>query len=157
MLEAIPISAFNFLYLPPISKDNFVVIIVDDGSKNSLSSNLQEYDLDIRKYFHDTNLGLPAALNTALYNISTRFFVRLDADDYVHSKFLEILLLKFELDPETFAVSVDYKLVDELENTIAVRNSDEYPIGCGIAFRTEILRNIGLTCLSIRSLNRGSH
>ena len=126
-----------------ISKEKFVVIIVDDGSKNSLKNNLQEYDFDIKSFYHDSNKGLPAALNTALYNISTRYFVRLDADDYVHANFLEILLLKFELDPETFAVSVDYKLVDELENTISVQSSSEYPIGCGIAFRTEILRNIG--------------
>lgn len=127
-----------------MDKGNFKVIIVDDGSEEpvTVKSSLYEFTIDI--FRHDKNYGLPTALNTALKNVETRFFVRIDSDDYVHRSFLTVLRLKFELEADTKVVALDYAKVDENENLIAIYSCDEFPIGCAIMFRTEIIKVTGL-------------
>ena len=127
-----------------ISKSIFKVIIIDDGSKDSPIAIIDEFlDLNVQFISHDTNKGLPAALNTGLSNSRSRYFVRVDADDYVHKGFLISMLWAFENNPETYAVAVDYKKVDELENVLSYHKARTDPIGCGIMFRRVILDVIG--------------
>jgi len=126
-----------------IGLNEFRVIIVDDGSKVPLEILDTDYDLDIQLIRHPVNKGLPSALNTALQKANSRFFVRLDSDDYVHKNFLEVLKLKFILEPSTIAAAVDYILVDDFENILSFEDSTKNPIGCGIMFRSELLNQIG--------------
>lgn len=127
-----------------MDKDNFRAIIVDDGSHDPVSIDSEMYDFKIDIYRHNKNLGLPSALNTALKNTNTRFFVRIDSDDYVHKSFLKVLKLKFEVEPNVKVVALDYIKVDQTEKVIGIFSCDEHPIGCGIMFRTEIIKVIGM-------------
>ena len=126
-----------------MDKNNFKVIVVDDGSKQPISINHNEYEFKITLLMHKKNLGLPAALNTALKEVNTRFFVRIDSDDYVHKLFLTVLRLKFELDSNSMAASVDYIKVNQTEQLIGIFSSETNPIGCGIMFKTEIIKIVG--------------
>ena len=127
-----------------IPKSMFRAVIIDDGSTKSPMDVVEEFtDLNIQFFSHDINKGLPAALNTGLSNSRSRYFVRLDADDYVHSGFLASMLWAFENNPKTYAVAVDYKKVDELENVLSYHSARDEPIGCGIMFRRVILDTIG--------------
>ena len=127
-----------------LDPDHFQVIIVDDGSDESIELDSSFYDYKIHLFRHPENLGLPSALNTALSHTSTRYFVRLDSDDYVHQDFLRVLLLKFQLDQTTVAASVDYIKVDKMEQQLGIFSFEKDPIGCAVMFKTEVIRQIGM-------------
>ena len=128
-----------------LDKELFTVIIVDDGSKDPVPDMREMFPkLNLTQKRHPKNLGLPSALNTALNLGSSRYFVRVDADDFVHSRFLDVLLLAHQNKPDAVAMAVDYKRVDEFENVLSYHSAEAEPIGCGIMFRRDILDSIGV-------------
>lgn len=139
------LRCLNSLDNQKLDRDWFKVIVVDDGSQDPITLDIFEgYNLNIILDTHERNKGLPSALNTALSLSNSRYFVRIDSDDYVHEMFLTCLLLAFSCDHSTVAVACDYKLVDEYENHIKNQSFREKPIGCGIMFKRIILQKIGL-------------
>lgn len=124
--------------------NNFEIILVDDGSTDSSNKIYQAFSDEIRVIKHKKNLGLPTALNTGIKKAKGRFLVRVDSDDYVNSEFLQILFLFISENPDYDAVSCDYLLVDDKEQTIKRVNCLKNPIGCGIMFKTNHLIEIGL-------------
>ena len=111
------IRCLNSLDNQKLEKSLFKVVIVDDGSASPVSKDAwNRFDLNVVFKRHQKNAGLPSALNTALKISNSRYFVRVDSDDYVHEMFLSCLLLAFSCDNSTFAAAVDYKMVDELEH-----------------------------------------
>jgi len=136
-----------------LSKKFFDHIIIDDCSDKPLTrkAGANEYNhLTIVR--HDSNMGLPSALNTGLEHTNTRYFVRLDADDYMHRLCLEALYETMYLISEVgvksagsgyVGVSCDYKTVDNEENTISLCSAESEPIGCGIIFKTDVVKSIG--------------
>ena len=85
---------------------------------------------------------MPFTLNNGL-KAKGRFVIRVDADDYVHSQYLNIMSLFLSLNDHFDAVACDYHLVDDDEN-IMKTVTDEEPIGCGIMFRMHQIIDIGL-------------
>ena len=127
-----------------IGINNFEIILVDDGSTDSSNKIYQAFSDEIRVIKHKKNLGLPTSLNTGIKNAKGRFLVRVDSDDYVNSEFLQILFLFMSENPDYDAVSCDYLLVDDKEQTLKRVNCLKNPIGCGIMFKTNHLIEIGL-------------
>jgi glycosyltransferase involved in cell wall biosynthesis len=127
-----------------LDSNRFQVIIVDDGSDKNIELDPNLYEFKIHLFRHPRNLGLPSALNTGLSNTSTRYFVRLDSDDYVHQDFLRVLLLKFQLDQKTVAASVDYIKVDQMERQLGIFSFEKDPIGCAVMFKTEVIKQVGM-------------
>ena len=77
---------------------DFELLLVDDGSKDSSGDICDEYaqqDPRIR-VFHQTNQGQAAARNHALdwvfANSDSEYISFVDSDDWVHPKYLELLL-----------------------------------------------------------------
>ena len=126
-----------------IEKSEFKIILVDDGSSEKLKIPNLDKNLELHVLTHSENRGLPVALNTALKNCETQFFVRVDSDDFVHERFLELLLFKMINSPGLIGASCDYWSVDKYENRLEEHNAIEDPIGCGIIFKTEILNQAG--------------
>ena len=118
--------------------------MVDDGSTDSTKKIYEAFSDEIKIIKHKKNLGLPTALNTGIKNVKGRFLVRVDSDDYVNSEFLQILFLFISENPNYDAVSCDYLLVDDKEQTIKRYDCLKDPIGCGIMFKTDHLIEIGL-------------
>ena len=131
------------LEVQSIKKSDFKIILVDDGSIEKLKIPNLDENLELIVLNHPENLGLPAALNTALKNCGTQYFVRVDSDDFVHERFLEFLLFKMINSPGLIGAACDYWSVDKYENRIEEHNAMEDPIGCGIIFKTEILSQVG--------------
>ena len=127
-----------------IGINNFEIILVDDGSTDSSNKIYQAFSDEIRVIKHIKILGLPTALNTGIIKAKGRFLVRVDSDDYVNSEFLQILFLFMSENPDYDAVSCDYLLVDDKEQTLKRVNCLKNPIGCGIMFKTNHLLEIGL-------------
>ena len=125
-------------------KEKYEVIVVNDGSTDDTAKVLETYSKDIKIINHENKMGLSAALNTGIRTARGQYIVRLDADDYVHSSYINILRSFLEQNKHMDAVACDYILVDDNEIEIGRKNCLEYPIGCGIMFRIEHLVQIGL-------------
>jgi len=124
--------------------DEFEVIIVNDNPDESLDDicSIVEPHLNIRLINNKENIGLPASLNKTLNQSLGRYFVRIDADDYVSKHFLQSLSLFLDMNRKYQAVACDYKKVDEVGNTLGAYNFSDEPVACGIMFTYESLCGI---------------
>ena len=125
-------------------KDQFEVIVVDDGSTDHSREIIDGFGAEITRIFHETNKGLPTARNNGIKKAKARYIVQLDSDDYINEELINIEHLHLAMNPEWGAVACDYIEVDEDEKQIARKFADHHPIACGIMFRKEYLIEIGL-------------
>jgi len=125
-------------------RDEFEVIVVDDGSSDNSRKIIESFGTEIIPIFHPQNLGLPSARNNGIRKARGRFVVHLDSDDYIHEDLIHIENLHLALNAEWGAVACDYVEIDEHEAHIARRKVEDHPIACGIMFRKDGLIDIGL-------------
>lgn len=125
-------------------RDEFEIIVVDDGSTDRTPYALELFGTDITVVALPSNQGLPAALNAGIQATRSPFIVRVDADDYVNANFLPFLA-SFLIENDTMdSVACDYWLVDDEEQWLDRVNCVDRPIACGIMFRVAQLMEIGL-------------
>ena len=98
---------------------------------------------DIKIINNETKLGLPASLNKAI-KVKSKYFIRVDSDDYVNSRFLEYLCFYLSENIDIDAVACDYLTVNDNETVIERKNCLHEPIACGILFKTDQIINLGL-------------
>ena len=125
-------------------REAYEVVVIDDGSSDGTGHVLDLHRENIRTLRNSVNAGLPTALNMGIRSSSSQFTVRVDSDDYVHAEFIRVLYTFLEQNQYMDAVACDYFLVDDSETVLERRNCDNYPIACGIMFRTDQLINLGL-------------
>ena len=125
-------------------KDDYEIIVVDDGSTDHTERILESFGDWIKVITLKEHKGLPYACNEGIRKALGRYIVRVDADDYVHEDLLRVENLYLSLNPEIDAVACDYYLVGENERHIARENVDTGPIACGIMFKKDNLVAIGL-------------
>ena len=125
-------------------RQNYEIIVVDDSSKDRTKYGLELFKDEVRIIQHSERLGVAASVNTGIRASRGQFVVRIDADDYVHTEYLNILSLYLKMNSDFDAVACDYLLVDDQEIVLERVNCMERPIACGIMFRIEKLIDIGL-------------
>jgi glycosyltransferase involved in cell wall biosynthesis len=135
-------------------KNKFQIVIVNDDPSESLDDVIdifKEY-LNIKLINNKKNIGLPSSLNKILKLSVSKYFVRVDSDDYVSSDFLYILssFLNSSTGPRVLNSSCDYQAVScdyfkvNGEGVILSRHDVESEfIACGIMFTYESLANLG--------------
>lgn len=133
-----------------LSSDLYEVIVVDDCSTDKTSYALELFYDAIKCITNDSNIGLPASLNKALRLARGEFIVRVDSDDYVNKHFLNILYLFITTNCSYDAYACDYLLVDNDENVIGKSNCMDEPIACGIIFKLDDIKSVGLYDESFR-------
>ena len=98
------------------------------------------------------NLGLPTSLNKILKASMSRYFVRVDCDDYVSSHFLSTLsnFLYYNSGPRVMntecnyqAVACDYFKVNETAELLSRHSAEEEFLANGIMYTYESLANLG--------------
>ena len=129
-----------------INKNDYEVIIVNDGSKDNTKKILKKLkDLEYLKIINnEKNIGLSKSINKAIKMSTGRYIVRVDSDDYVARNFIYLLKLFLDKNNEYQAVAADYYRVTSDEKVIDKNNSSLNEIACGIMFRKEALIGIGM-------------
>lgn len=130
------------------------VICVDDGSSDSTTSIIEQYMKNYSniRLFKNKHAGVSVARNTALANITGRYFTFVDSDDLFVQGAIDKFIskkLKFDVlftDVKNLENEVCYRKISEREKLEVFKNNfgiGEYRIHPGIAgkfFRTEFVR-----------------
>lgn len=125
-------------------RDEFEVIVVDDGSTDHSRAIIRDFGDEVIPIFHKRNRGLPIARNSGTRKARGRFVLHLDSDDYMHDDLLYMTYQHLALNPEWGAAACDYYIVDTLERQLERRSAEKHPLACGVLFRKELLMRIGL-------------
>lgn len=92
---------------------DFELFIIDDGSVDRSREIIERYRGDPRiKIVFQQNKGLNATNNVAMNMASGKYFMRLDADDFVDTRALEIMTGVMEADPDLGLIFPDYYYID---------------------------------------------
>lgn len=127
-----------------IETTRYEIIVVDDGSSDDSLDHLKVFREHINIIPLEKNFGLSYAANIGMKSAKSRYIVRVDSDDFVHSSFLSTLLLGFELHGQDYdAISCDYVKVSPNGEVIGYGDAENEPIACGIAFKADILEVLG--------------
>jgi len=127
-----------------IPDDNYEIIVINDGSADRTAYALELFYDAIQIIDNESNIGLSASLNRGIQAAQAPYVVRVDADDFVNSNFINFLHFFLETNPYADAVACDYLLLDDAENVVERVDCVEKPIACGIMFRKQHLLEIGL-------------
>ena len=93
---------------------DFELIIIDDGSTDDSRTILERYETSEGIFIiRQENKGLIAANNIAVKVARGNYIMRLDADDYLDPRALEIMVSTLERDPQAALVFPDYYEVDD--------------------------------------------
>lgn len=124
-----------------LPKEDIEVIVVDDGSTDNSKRVIESYIPEVRAIYHDSQKGLPAAINTGIRASRGPYILRVDADDWLDSHAAFILSYFLDHYKEIGFVWPDYYTYDEYER-VTGRISE--PQGAGIMFRKQLLVEVGL-------------
>ena len=141
------------LSVQTLDKDRYEVVVVNDDPSERLDDIIDIFKphMNIRLIENDKNIGLPSSLNKILKTSISRYFVRVDCDDYASSHFLYVLSKFLEsntgsrrlnADCDYQAVACDYFKVDDTAGVLSRHNSEEEFIACGIMYTYESISNL---------------
>lgn len=139
------------------TRDDWELIIVDDGSSDETWTIAMEYagryPDKIEAILHEEPKGLQASANEALERARGKYFMRLDADDYLDENALLVMTHCLERDRDLALVYPNYFYVDELGNHLGVEQrkqvGDEVELldlpahGACTLVRTRVLKSVG--------------
>lgn len=136
------------------SFDDWELIIIDDGSTDNSREIIQRYQNRSKTYIaFQHNRGLNKTGNVAAKLARGKYIVRLDADDYMSSHALKIMVHEMEANQQLAMVFSDYYLIDESDNVIGQMRRHDFEKGVSLydqpahgactLFRKSILQEIG--------------
>lgn len=135
---------------------DFEVIIVDDGSTDNSPQICDEYQSEDNRFkvIHKSNGGLVSARKTGAKEVSGKYIINIDSDDYIEENLLEELFKAVGLSQPDF-IAYGYKNVDQDGKLVSERIND-IPIGLYKEEDLERLKSTYLYDKKRRGLNGGS-
>ncbi len=137
-------SAINSALNQDYPKEQYEVLVINDGSTDDTGAILTKFERDVRILRQD-NAGLPKTCNRGIKEAQGDYFIRLDSDDFFDTKILSYEAPVLDSNSDVAAVFSDRSLViDSQKEVISLSGNDIYEmIACGVMMRTEQLREIG--------------
>lgn len=136
---------------------DFELSIIDDGSTDGSREIIREYaDHEKTRVIFQENKGLNQSINVALKAARGKYVMRLDADDYLDSNALLVMVQELEEDDDLALVFPDYYYVDEngevtgqerrhdFEEEVTVPDRPAH--GACTLFRKRVLEEVGSYC-----------
>src|SRR3989339_113347 len=128
-------------------RQHYEVIVVDDASTDNTVELVEKYKKkysNLRLIVNEKNIGVAASSNVGIRESFGQYVVRVDADDYVNSKFVTFLSDYLEANNGLLGVACDYIKVNDEEEVLGRFHALYDPISCGIMYRKDFLVAAGL-------------
>ena len=123
------------------------VIIVDDASTDGSLEFIADVFDQCKIIKHPKNLGVATASNTALSASEGKYWLRLDADDYLSQFALQYMSAVLDSNPDIGFVTADHLLINKFgESPEVVSLADEHILlehGAGVLFRRDLIEKHG--------------
>ena len=130
-----------------IFKKNIEIIVVDDCSTDNSLDIISEFKEDINILTNNINKGVAFSSNLGLSKASGKYFIRVDADDYISTLATEIFSQILDNNEDLDYVYADHYRVDtrglKIEKVQLNTLDSLYRHGAGILMRTSALNKIG--------------
>jgi len=128
-----------------LERGRYEIIVVDDHSTDDSLQAIEAFleAGEIQLVVNKKNLGVGGSSRVGVDHSRGKFFVRVDADDYVQPVFLSMLYNFLRFCPDYVGVSCDYFLTDNDERVLSVQSFREDGLACGLMLRTSYLEQIG--------------
>jgi len=128
-----------------LDRARYELIVVDDHSTDDSLEAVETFAGagDIKIVVNKRNLGIGGSSRVGVDHSRGKYFVRVDADDYVQPAFLSMLYNFLRFCPQYVGVSCDYFLTDNDERVLSVQSFEEKGLACGLMLRTSYLERIG--------------
>jgi glycosyltransferase involved in cell wall biosynthesis len=128
-----------------LERGRYELIVVDDHSSDDSLSAIESFAGagDVKIVVNKRNLGVGGSARVGVDQSRGKYFVRVDADDYVQPPFLSMLYNFLKFCPAYVGVSCDYFLTDNDERILSVESFQEKGLACGLMLRTSYLERIG--------------
>ena len=107
-LERSILSVLNQTY------QNYEIIIIDDGSTDNSRKKIEKFSNNKKiKIIYQKNKGLVISNNIAIKTAQGKYITRLDADDWLHPNFLQIMVETAEKNKNCAMIFCDYFIVNQ--------------------------------------------
>ena len=128
-----------------LDRSRYEILVIDDHSTDDSREALETFvdRGEVRAIFNPENLGVGASARIGVNESRGKFFVRVDADDYVQPPFLYMLYTFLKMSPRHVGVSCDYFLTDNEERILSVQSFADNGLACGLMLRTSYLEVVG--------------
>jgi len=128
-----------------LDHSRYEIIVVDDHSTDDSLEAVETFKGagEIKIVANTRNLGVGASSRIGVDHSRGKYFVRVDADDYVQPAFLQMLYNFLRFCPQYVGVSCDYFITDNDERVLSVESFKENGLACGLMLRTSYLERIG--------------
>lgn len=128
-----------------LDRNRYEIIVVDDKSRDDSLEAIAAFVKagDVKVIVNPKNLGVGGSSRAGVDHSRGKYFVRVDADDYVQPAFLSMLYNFLRFCPQYVGVSCDYFMTDNDERILSVESFRENGLACGLMLRTSYLERIG--------------
>ena len=110
-----------------LERGRYEIIVVDDHSTDDSLQAIAAFVEagDVKVVVNKKNLGVGGSSRVGVDHSRGKYFVRVDADDYVQPPFLSMLYNTLRFCPQFAGVSCDYFLTDNNERVLSVEKFED--------------------------------